>query len=194
MATLRSIDLHPQVDLYLRHIERDSAESRREAEVRARQALLEELYGDAVQYGYASDGSPRLTNTPELNISLSHSDQWLAFGVSKHIKIGIDIEDFGYQIARVHSRFCIEQEFALAEAARIDPDLFLHLLWSAKESAYKLTATKAASLHAFRLTHIDQQADCRFSLQLTELSSQMPLRVLAHHTPQFALTLALPVG
>lgn len=190
----QSFHLHSQVDLYLRRINRVPSESRREAEVRTRQSILQELYGEVVEYGYAPDGSPCLLNAPCLNISLSHSDQWFVLGVSTQQKIGVDIEDLGSQIVRVATRFCKESELLLAEKLGVGTNLFLHLLWSAKESAYKLSSTKPPSLHAFRLEHIAQQEDCCLRLRLIECATQKTCSVFAYYTPQFVLTLALNEG
>ncbi len=89
-----------------------------------------------------SFGRPYLPHLDYL-ISLSHSNNWAGAFVHPHKKVGFDIEEFRDKILRLEHKFVSPAEaFFLSEdpKTRIQE---LTLIWSAKESLYKLIGNKA---------------------------------------------------
>jgi len=89
-----------------------------------------------------AEGRPWLTGAPQpLEISLSHSGEWAAAIVCSTGRAGIDIEIVRDKARRLASMFLSDDEMAAA-AARPEAGASQRysLLWSAKETLYKLAA------------------------------------------------------
>ena len=89
-------------------------------------------------------GRPWLAGTGtghNLAVSLSHSGTWVAAVLGHGGRVGIDIEIIRDKAQRLASKFLAADEWAAARAA---PDDAAHytLLWSAKETLYKLAAQR----------------------------------------------------
>lgn len=148
VPTVASSDL----GLYLMPIERSVWERRRTAEQRAVHESLTELYSESVRLAHHPSGAPYLVGCPNEHISISHSERWLLLATDSR-PIGVDIEELGEQVQRVRSRFVSDSDERLIHSNC--EHLVLHLLWSAKEAAYKLINPTDASLLGFRLTAIE---------------------------------------
>lgn len=106
---------------------------RRVNEWLATRVLLYELTGKDVSILYHDDGSPYLSDD-SCNISISHSNDYVAVLLSSTLKVGVDIEGISERIFKIRERFVNEEEF-------IDTDNeLIHLLlhWSGKETLFKL--------------------------------------------------------
>lgn len=80
---------------------------------------------------HKESGQPYLENYPELFLSISHSNGWIAVYVSMQ-PVGIDIETQNPRIAEGSSYFLNENE------QQFKSDLNnLHIIWGAKEAFYK---------------------------------------------------------
>lgn len=182
--------LPSEVRLFLSPISRQEGEKRREAEQRTLQSLLQNIYQGKVDYRHRANGSPYLADYPREYISVSHSGSHVLLGISSEAPCGVDIEELGEQVARVRSRFCTDDEYRRLDATA-SPTLALHILWSAKEAAYKLINPPSQSLHAFRLSslHIHGNHRCNLTLELVGLGKI--IRVDAIHTESYVLALAL---
>lgn len=140
--------------------------SRRKLEVLAvRRALKELCYGQEQQVIYSADGAPMLL-TPYIDnegevfpyIGISHTDGYAAVALSAS-PIGIDIERRGNRVQRVVSHFLKPEEIALLTLTS-DPDLAIHLAWSAKEAAYKILGKEYYDLqHLTSVIWVDIQTD-----------------------------------
>jgi 4'-phosphopantetheinyl transferase len=88
------------------------------------------------------DGRPWLSGAPQpLEISLSHSGEWAAAIVSTSGRAGIDIELVRDKARRLAGMFLSADELAAAAALPEASALQRYsLLWSAKETLYKLAA------------------------------------------------------
>lgn len=105
-----------------------------------RKILAEKLPGARIVY--SENGEPFL-NPKTAEISISHSFPFAAVAFSER-KIGIDIERFQDKITRVKDKFIekSEQDF-IPEDQSVE---YLTIIWSVKESLYKLHHSKHWSL------------------------------------------------
>lgn len=104
-----------------------------------------------VSYAHTPSGAPYLLGEHMPYLSISHTEGYVAVALSEHQPIGIDIERIGHQVARVVYRFLTPRELRLLPDNPKDWLLAVHLLWSAKEAAYKLTNPPSQSLSSFEL-------------------------------------------
>lgn len=118
---------------------------KRRREVMAWRSLLRWMVeGLSSPIRYDSVGAPYLSDS-ELFISVSHSRTHVAVVVSDH-KCAIDIESLDRDFERVASRYSTAEERALLAGSGIDPALHLALIWSAKETLYKLSGRTGLDL------------------------------------------------
>ena len=104
----------------------------RRLEFKGVRQLRNELIPNA-DISYDANGKPK-TGIKGVHISISHSAKSVLMGVS-HIPIGIDIEEIHPRILRVQSKFLHPEESIHYSYDMIED---LTLLWTIKESAYKL--------------------------------------------------------
>lgn len=105
----------------------------RQCERLAVRLLLERLGVDAA-IEYRPSGKPVLRGDSRC-ISISHTKGWAAAAVAD-TPVGLDIERWSDRASRVVRRFLNEKELPLLQSS--DPDRATTLLWSAKESLFKL--------------------------------------------------------
>ncbi len=98
--------------------------------------ILAFLLGKTVKISYGPHGQPFLDGRPEM-ISVSHSRDFAALILSLNHPVGIDIERIRERIENVKERFLTPAE--LGWVGYGDRPEKLHVLWGAKESAYKLS-------------------------------------------------------
>ncbi len=107
--------------------------------------LCRELGGDAlteVLMQNDATGRPWLAGSgPGCAVSLSHSGTWVAAVVSQDGRVGVDIEIIRDKARRLAAKFLAAPEWAAAQAAPDGPAHYT-LLWSAKETLYKLAAQR----------------------------------------------------
>ena len=111
-----------------------------------RHLLAEAGYWDSDLY-YDELGKPHLQDGN--HISITHSHTFTGIIVSKHIKVGIDIEKQRDKIARIAHKFTDLKHDRNSQ----DPELIrkLTVLWGAKESIYKILSIPGISFYQ----HID---------------------------------------
>ncbi len=105
-----------------------------------------------VSYAHTPSGAPYLEGEGMPQLSISHTEGYVAVALSAHQPIGIDIERLSGQVERVSSRFVSLRERALLPESPQEYLVALHLLWSAKEAAYKLLDPPSRSLLSFELS------------------------------------------
>lgn len=86
-------------------------------------------------------GKPQLAGWPAAAVSLSHSGQWVAALLAPTGTAGVDIELVRDKARRLAGRFLSGAELAAAEQPGTDFTIF-SLLWSAKETLYKLAGQR----------------------------------------------------
>ena len=82
-----------------------------------------------------------------LAVSLSHSGIWVAAVLTQGGRVGVDVEIIRDKAQRLAGKFLAPDEWATAQAATLaTPEAEAHthytLLWSAKETLYKLAAKR----------------------------------------------------
>lgn len=124
---------------------RDEAESRFKSQRRIMEwttvrVLLYTVLGRQVSILYNEQGAPSLPDYEGLNISISHTREYVAIALSEKSRVGIDVEHMEHdtagggrqpRVARVRDRFVRDDEFAGNTVS-----LLLH--WSAKETVFKV--------------------------------------------------------
>jgi len=94
-----------------------------------------------LKINYDVNGKPYLNKN--MGISISHSNELVALGLSNEINFGIDIQHKTEKIYKIQSKFLSEKEKKnLGNNAGIDS---LIRIWSAKESVYKSLGIKGVS-------------------------------------------------
>ena len=126
-----------------------TADIARQAQWLAGRALIhrlaqEVLPPDAPAFTVRNDatGRPHLVGGGQgAVVSLSHSGAWVAAVLAQAGRVGVDVEMIRDKAQRLASKFLAPAEW---EAAQQAPDASAHytLLWSAKETLYKLAAQR----------------------------------------------------
>ena len=101
-------------------------------------------------------GRPWLLGAPtDTVVSLSHSGEWAAAVLAQGGRAGVDIELIRDKAQRLAGKFLTENELAHARTAIADAEADTHytLLWSAKESLYKLAARRGIIFRQQLLLH-----------------------------------------
>jgi len=124
--------LHLLNDIEKKHLNEIKSEQKK-CEYAAIRWMKTNLFG-AISIEYASDGSP-IIHLPYF-ISISHTEKYACLAVSKTHKIGVDIEAIREKSVNVQHKFCNEDEASLFD---ISNPREMTLLWSLKESLYKLS-------------------------------------------------------
>ncbi|MDQ2793302.1 MAG: 4'-phosphopantetheinyl transferase superfamily protein [Bacteroidota bacterium] len=101
-------------------------------------------------------GRPWLAGAPaETVVSLSHSGEWAAAVLAQGGRAGVDIELIRDKAQRLAGKFLADHEWQHARAAALISDANTHytLLWSAKETLYKLAARRGIIFRQQLLLH-----------------------------------------
>lgn len=101
------------------------------------QLLTNKLLVGEICIEHLESGQPYIENIPQLNISISHSKQWISIYISEDYAVGIDIEESNQQLKFIQDQFINEREKSLFKTLNLET---LQLIWSAKEAIYKYFA------------------------------------------------------
>ena len=183
--TLEYIEGLPSgVALCLGHFPVVGRRERRSSEEAAVGTILCDLFGCATppQRKHDATGRPFLPSAPEQSVSISHAEGHAAVLLTPSaLRPGVDIETYRPQICAVASRYLTESEWDLLEhsAPSLSELQLRTLLWSAKETAFKIFGPPDASLHCFTLERIDpasQQLRLSYAREGTSLTVHYTLR------------------
>lgn len=146
------------VALCLCHFPPVPRSERRSVEQRAVELILSELLGESTpRRGYDPLGRPILLDYPDRSLSISHTEGHAAVLLtsSPDGTPGVDIETYRPQLYDVASRYLHPDEWERVQATSPLTELQLRsLLWSAKETAYKVFNPLGASLLSFTATEL----------------------------------------
>ena len=144
----------PQAEAYQTLIPA-TADATRQAQWLAGRVLIHRLLAEMLPAATAeilvnndATGRPWLAGqAPEMAVSLSHSGMWVAAMLADGGRAGVDVEIIRNKAQRLAGKFLAPAEWtaAQAEAATLatpDADAHYTLLWSAKETLYKLAAKR----------------------------------------------------
>ena len=146
------------VALCLCHFPPVPRSERRSVEQRAVELILSELLGESTpRRGYDPLGRPILLDYPDRSLSISHTEGHAAVLLtpSPDGTPGVDIETYRPQLYDVASRYLHPDEWERVQVISPLDELQLRsLLWSAKETAYKVFNPPGASLLSFTATEL----------------------------------------
>ncbi len=155
------------VDFYVKHIEnseliKDSEKindpKRKLQWLAARCALLELTNIENILKIQKMDNGKPYIPDHESHISLSHTNLYAAAAIADYA-IGIDVEHCQRIFnPEVHKFFMTELEYSFWENSNFNPELFL-VLWSCKESMFKLLGEKEISFKKNLLTFGESSED-----------------------------------
>jgi len=137
LLEIRQLSAHVRLGLW--RMDEPSQGSPRQRERQAVSCLLQTMTGsETLTIGHAPSGKPFLQadsesscNLPLLHLSISHTKGYAALLLSETSEVGIDIEYRSDRVERIASRFIRPDEQAVTTDHKL-------LLWSAKETVYKL--------------------------------------------------------
>lgn len=175
------------VALCLCHFPPTSRSERRSVEQGAVELILSELLGEsAPRRGYDPLGRPILLDHPDRSLSVSHTEGHAAVLLTPSADgtPGVDIETYRPQLYEVASRYLHADEWERVQATSPLTELQLRsLLWSAKETAYKVFNPQGASLLSF--TAVELRPD---GLILTYPQGSTQLRIGYQLRPDYLFT------
>ena len=109
------------------------SEARRKEKLAVR-ALLNELYPEKVYLGHHDNGKPYIQNCAD-EISISHTNRFVAIITHDEEDVGIDIECVNRDFSAVEKKALSEEE--LDDLTDKNHNLQLAIYWCAKEAIYK---------------------------------------------------------
>ena len=98
-------------------------------------ALLNTLFDDKVYLSHHDNGKPHLENNP-VNISITHTEKYVAVILHEEENVGIDIESLDRDFSAVEKKALSEDEIDDLEDDKRNEQLAIY--WCAKEAVFKL--------------------------------------------------------
>ena len=98
-------------------------------------ALLNTLFDDKVYLSHHDNGKPYLENNP-VNISITHTEKYVAVILHEEENVGIDIESLDRDFSAVEKKALSEDEIDDLEHEKRNEQLAIY--WCAKEAVFKL--------------------------------------------------------
>lgn len=118
----------------------DAGGKKKEIEKLMIKGLFDHLNIDYQLLHYTPEGAPFLKNDDSQYLSISHSNGWFAVYLDK-VPVGVDIQVFNTSLGRGSSYFINKKEQKWA-----DQELYLQLIWCAKEAVFKKYGGKIKDL------------------------------------------------
>jgi 4'-phosphopantetheinyl transferase len=111
----------------------------RQVEWMSVRALLNSLTNIQSKIVYNQERKPFLANNSH-NISISHSNKLTSIVLSKHHRVGIDLEYMSHRINNISHKFINPNEYITPNKNQERIHLYIH--WCAKEALYKICDKK----------------------------------------------------
>jgi len=115
----------------------------RKMEFVATRALLQRVTEPSVQIQHDDHGKPHLVNS-DLNISISHTKNYVGILLGKHHEIALDMEYLSERVLRIKKRFLSDLE--IKHLSKKNELIHLYQHWCAKECLIKLYGKKDVHL------------------------------------------------
>lgn len=119
----------------LEEIEMYKSESQRRQKLAVR-ALLDEAFEEKVYLNHHDNGKPFIENEA-INISITHTDKYVAIILHNEDDLGIDIESLDRDFSAVEKKALNEDEIDDLEDDKEEKNEQLAIYWCAKEAIYK---------------------------------------------------------
>ncbi|MCQ2331846.1 MAG: 4'-phosphopantetheinyl transferase superfamily protein [Paludibacteraceae bacterium] len=108
---------------------------KRKCEFLASRCTLNSVTGEKNTISYKETGKP-FVEGKNLNISISHTGNWVTILTHPERNVGIDIERLTDKLVRVKTKFLSDTELSFIDSRNEKPQLAI--MWAAKEALYKL--------------------------------------------------------
>ena len=133
-AELRTMTSIPSDELEeISYIKNESLRKQRLA-VRA---LLDTMFEEKVYLSHHDNGKPYIQNNA-INISITHTDQYVAVILNDEDEVGIDCESLNRDFSAVEKKALSDEEIGDLEDEQKNEQLAIY--WCAKEAIFKLTS------------------------------------------------------
>ena len=133
-AELRTMTSIPSDELEeISYIKNESLRKQRLA-VRA---LLDAMFEEKVYLSHHDNGKPYIENNA-INISITHTDQYVAVILNEEDEVGIDCESLNRDFSAVEKKALSDEEIGDLEEEQKNEQLAIY--WCAKEAIFKLTS------------------------------------------------------
>lgn len=133
-AELRTMTSIPSDELEeISYIKNESLRKQRLA-VRA---LLDAMFDEKVYLSHHDNGKPYIENNA-INISITHTDQYVAVILNEEDEVGIDCESLNRDFSAVEKKALSDEEIGDLEDEQKNEQLAIY--WCAKEAIFKLTS------------------------------------------------------
>ena len=133
-AELRTMTSLPSDELEeISYIKNESLRKQRLA-VRA---LLDAMFEEKVYLSHHDNGKPYIENNA-INISITHTDQYVAVILNEEDEVGIDCESLNRDFSAVEKKALSDEEIGDLEDEQKNEQLAIY--WCAKEAIFKLTS------------------------------------------------------
>lgn len=133
-AELRTMTSIPSDELEeISYIKNESLRKQRLA-VRA---LLDAMFEEKVYLSHHDNGKPYIENNA-INISITHTDQYVAVILNEEDEVGIDCESLNRDFSAVEKKALSNEEIGDLEDEQKNEQLAIY--WCAKEAIFKLTS------------------------------------------------------
>ena len=119
----------------LEEIEMFKSESQRRQKLAVR-CLLEVAFKEKVYLNHHDNGQPFIENEA-INISITHTEKYVAIILHKEDELGIDIESLDRDFSAVESKALNEDEIEDLETDKKEKNEQLAIYWCAKEAIFK---------------------------------------------------------
>lgn len=119
----------------MEEIQMYKSESQRKQKLAVR-ALLEEAFDEKVYLNHHDNGKPFIENEA-INISITHTEKYVAIILHDEDDLGIDIESLDRDFSAVESKALNEDEIDDLEDDKQEKNEQLAIYWCAKEAIYK---------------------------------------------------------
>ena len=133
-AELRALSSIPSDEL--EEISYIKSESLRKQKLAVR-ALLDAMFEDKVYLNHHDNGKPYIENSAT-NISITHTDKYVAVMLNDTAEVGIDCESLDRDFSAVEKKALSEDEIDDLEDDAEDRSEQLAIYWCAKEAVYKM--------------------------------------------------------
>jgi phosphopantetheinyl transferase len=140
------------------------AESRKKQWLAYRLLIRELLKPDEFPVEYDASGKPFLAGS-DFHISVTHTDDLAAVIISRHARVGIDIEKIKLRIEKVREKFLNPEESASIGKERGLEQLTL--AWCAKEALYKLYGRRNLDFRDNMSVEIPTCAGMKFTAEIS---------------------------
>lgn len=132
--------------------------------------IINEEYGfsEALDFHYNEYGKPRLELDKEIYFNISHCEKAIAVAVF-HKEVGVDVECINPITSDLINYCCNEREMLLIEESQT-PDLLFTILWTQKESFYKLKG-KGIDENIKNILTVEDSNNIRFNTKVSSNGS-----------------------